>query len=194
MVALAHRRTAPVLDEAQYEALADALVECGVLLDRRMIYWYARPSEHVPTLEVRIADVNADLDTVLLLAGLLRGLAAVLLDEIRAGRPAPALPTAWSAPPTGRPRGPVSPGTGSIRAPAGTHRWPSWPTGSWSAPPRAGRGRRPGHRGVRPRPPARPRHRRRPPAAGPPAPRSPVRRGRPPRRTHRRRALTGAGH
>ncbi|MFJ3788438.1 glutamate--cysteine ligase [Kitasatospora sp. NPDC090091] len=82
----------PVLDEAQYEALADALVECGVLLDRRMIYWYARPSEHVPTLEVRIADVNADLDTVVLLAGLLRGLSAVLLGEVGAGRPAPDLP------------------------------------------------------------------------------------------------------
>ncbi|MFC5889952.1 glutamate--cysteine ligase [Kitasatospora sp. CM 4170] len=108
----------PVLDEAQYEALADALVECGVLLDRRMIYWYARPSEHVPTLEVRIADVNADLDTVLLLAGLLRGLAAVLLDEIRAGRPAPALPHGlvgaahWQAARTGLSGDGVDPCTG----------------------------------------------------------------------------------
>ncbi|WP_030236145.1 carboxylate-amine ligase [Streptomyces sp. NRRL S-350] len=83
---------APVLDEAQYETLVASLVESGVLLDRRMVYWYARPSEHVPTLEVRVADVNADLRTVLLLAALLRGLTTVLLDEIGAGRPAPACP------------------------------------------------------------------------------------------------------
>ncbi|MFI8461899.1 glutamate--cysteine ligase [Kitasatospora sp. NPDC085464] len=83
---------APVLDEERYEELVAALVETGVLLDRRMVYWYARPSEHVPTLEIRVADVNADLQTVLLLAALLRGLAAVLLDEIAQGRPAPACP------------------------------------------------------------------------------------------------------
>ncbi|SDT82848.1 carboxylate-amine ligase [Streptomyces sp. TLI_053] len=83
---------APVLDEPGYEALADSLVARGTLLDRRMIYWYTRPSEHLPTLEVRITDVNADLDTVLLLAGLLRGLASVLLEEARAGVPAPGVP------------------------------------------------------------------------------------------------------
>ncbi|MGW6919346.1 carboxylate-amine ligase [Kitasatospora sp. NPDC054939] len=82
---------APVLDEKAYEALADALVASGILMDRRMIYWYARPSEHVPTLEVRIADVNADLETVVLLAGLLRGLAAVLLDEAETGAPVPGI-------------------------------------------------------------------------------------------------------
>ncbi|MFC9588791.1 glutamate-cysteine ligase family protein [Streptomyces sp. NPDC056944] len=61
----------------------------GTLLDRRMIYWYARPSEHVPTLEVRICDVNAELDTVVLLAALVRGLATALLPEIADSRPAP---------------------------------------------------------------------------------------------------------
>lgn len=54
-----------------------------------MIYWYARPSEHVPTLEVRVADVNSDLDTVVLLAVLVRGLAATVRPEIDEGRPAP---------------------------------------------------------------------------------------------------------
>ncbi|WP_344328266.1 carboxylate-amine ligase, partial [Kitasatospora putterlickiae] len=83
---------APLVDERGYERRADALVATGTLLDRRMIYWYTRPSEHVPTLEVRVADVSADLGTVLLLAGLLRGLGAVLLDEARAGLPPPAVP------------------------------------------------------------------------------------------------------
>ncbi|MFC5801967.1 carboxylate-amine ligase [Streptomyces formicae] len=82
----------PLLDRAGYETTADALVASGVLLDRRMIYWYARPSEHVPTLEVRIADVNADLDSTVLIAALVRGLCAVLLSEIGEGRPPPQVP------------------------------------------------------------------------------------------------------
>ncbi|MFE7597815.1 YbdK family carboxylate-amine ligase [Streptomyces sp. NPDC057494] len=80
---------APLLDEPGYDRLADHLVRTGTLLDRRMIYWYARPSEHVPTLEVRICDVNAELDTVVLLAALVRGLATALLPEIADSRPAP---------------------------------------------------------------------------------------------------------
>ncbi|MGW4895951.1 carboxylate-amine ligase [Kitasatospora sp. NPDC004240] len=109
---------APVLDEPGYEALADALVASGVLMDRRMIYWYARPSEHVPTLEVRIADVNADLDTVVLLAGLLRGLAASLLDDAPAGGPLPELSCGllgaahWSAARHGLAGAGVDPATG----------------------------------------------------------------------------------
>ncbi|MFD0267988.1 YbdK family carboxylate-amine ligase [Streptomyces sp. NPDC127106] len=80
---------APVLDEAGYERTVSDLVRRGVLLDRRMLYWYARPSEHVPTLEIRVADSNAELDTVVLLAALVRGLAATFLPRIGAGFPAP---------------------------------------------------------------------------------------------------------
>ncbi|MEU2433771.1 glutamate--cysteine ligase [Streptomyces sp. NPDC007861] len=82
----------PLLDRAGYETTADALVSSGVLLDRRMIYWYARPSEHVPTLEVRIADVNADLDGTVLIAALVRGLCTALLSDIGEGRPPPQVP------------------------------------------------------------------------------------------------------
>ncbi|BFV60205.1 glutamate--cysteine ligase [Kitasatospora sp. CMC57] len=90
----------PLLDETGYERLVRRLISSGVLLDRRMIYWYARPSEHVPTLEVRIADVNADPDVTVLLAVLLRGLARTLLDESsRRPAPTPALSAAhrWAA-------------------------------------------------------------------------------------------------
>ncbi|MFF3674533.1 glutamate-cysteine ligase family protein [Streptomyces sp. NPDC002120] len=83
---------APLLDEAGYERLADHLVRSGALLDRRMIYWHARPSEHVPTLEIRVCDVNADLDVVVLLTALVRGLAASLLPDIGNGRPPPDFP------------------------------------------------------------------------------------------------------
>lgn len=83
---------APLLDEAGYERLADTLVDSGPLLDRKMIYWYARPSEHVPTLEIRVADVNAELDTTVLVATLVRGLALALVDAVRDGCPPPPVP------------------------------------------------------------------------------------------------------
>jgi carboxylate-amine ligase len=82
---------APVLDTADYEELADSMVTDGTVADRAIIYWYARPCEHMPTLEIRIAD--ADLDTTLLAAVLLRGLATTLLAESRAGRDADPQPT-----------------------------------------------------------------------------------------------------
>jgi glutamate---cysteine ligase / carboxylate-amine ligase len=75
-----------------YDDLIDALVDSGMLIDRKAVYWYARLSEHLPTLEIRVADVNADLDTVMLIAALVRGLAGTLLAEVRVGRPAPVLP------------------------------------------------------------------------------------------------------
>ncbi|MFG2875566.1 glutamate--cysteine ligase [Streptomyces sp. NPDC048337] len=81
---------APLLaDAAEYDLLVDRLVGSGMLIDRRMVYWHCRPNEHCPTLEVRVADVCAEIDTVLLLAGLLRGLAAALLTEVRRGVRAP---------------------------------------------------------------------------------------------------------
>ncbi|WP_418960791.1 carboxylate-amine ligase [Streptomyces tritici] len=83
---------APHLDEAQYLAHVAELVRTGAVLDRRMLYWYARPSEHVPTLEIRVADANADVHTVVLLAALVRGLASSLLAEVLDGRRVPRVP------------------------------------------------------------------------------------------------------
>lgn len=70
---------APVLDEDGYDKCVEELIATGVILDRAMLYWYARPSERYPTLEIRVADVNGDLDTTVLLAVLLRALATVEL-------------------------------------------------------------------------------------------------------------------
>ncbi|MFG2819639.1 YbdK family carboxylate-amine ligase [Kitasatospora sp. NPDC048365] len=81
---------APVLDLEGYERTMRQLTDDRVILDRRMLYWYARPSEHLPTLEVRVADTNADAETPLLLAVLLRALARTFLDSHRrGGSPAP---------------------------------------------------------------------------------------------------------
>lgn len=82
---------APRLDSgAGYEAAARGLMESGTILDRKMIYWWARPSERWPTLEIRVADVNSDLDVPVLLAVLARGLAATTLARLRADKPIPA--------------------------------------------------------------------------------------------------------
>ena len=80
---------APVLDAPGYESVVTELVNSGQILDPQMLLWYARPSTHVPTLEIRVSDVNADLDVTILLAVLLRGLGTTLLAELRAGRPLP---------------------------------------------------------------------------------------------------------
>jgi carboxylate-amine ligase len=81
---------APVLDESGYERTVEGLVSAGVIVERGLLFWYARPSEHLPTLEIRVADVNGDLDTTVLLAVLLRGLATTLLTESDLGTVLPA--------------------------------------------------------------------------------------------------------
>lgn len=79
----------PVLDGPGYERTARELTASGTVMDRKMIYWYARPSERWPTVEIRVADVNADLDVPVLLAVLVRGLAQTLLIRLRADKPVP---------------------------------------------------------------------------------------------------------
>ncbi|MEV7024745.1 glutamate--cysteine ligase [Kitasatospora sp. NPDC093558] len=75
-------------DAAEYDRLVDQLVATGELLDRRMVYWHCRPNEYWPTLEVRVADVCDEPETVLLLTALLRALTAVLIAEEERGVPA----------------------------------------------------------------------------------------------------------
>ncbi|WP_431873357.1 carboxylate-amine ligase [Amycolatopsis sacchari] len=67
--------------EDHYESLVDAMLRTGALLDRGMVYWDIRLSEHQPTLEVRISDVAATVEEAGLLAVLVRGLAARAMDE-----------------------------------------------------------------------------------------------------------------
>lgn len=79
----------PLIPAGGYETLAADLVGSGVLLDRKMIYWYGRPSEHQPTLEIRVPDVNADVEVPLLIATLTRALAMVLRADEQQGVPCP---------------------------------------------------------------------------------------------------------
>ncbi|WP_182884122.1 carboxylate-amine ligase [Microbispora sp. H10885] len=72
-----------------YENLVAGMLTGGTILDRGMIYWLARLSDHVPTLEIRAADVCPTAAETAMLAGLVRGLAATALRDVRAGVPAP---------------------------------------------------------------------------------------------------------
>src|SRR5690606_12435331 len=67
------------------------LVQIGVIADRAMVYYDARPSARYPTVEIRVGDSNPRLDTVLLLAGLARSLIITAAVEEEAGMPPPAV-------------------------------------------------------------------------------------------------------
>ncbi|WP_371675388.1 glutamate--cysteine ligase [Streptomyces sp. NBC_01276] len=73
-----------------YEARADALLESGLVPDRGQLYWHARLSERYPTVEVRCCDVQLEADDAVMLAGVVRALAATAIAEEKAGA-APAL-------------------------------------------------------------------------------------------------------
>ncbi|MFI0812038.1 carboxylate-amine ligase [Streptomyces echinatus] len=53
------------------------------------LYWDIRPSHHLPTIEVRVADAALTPDDTLMLAAVVRALTATALQCIRAGEPAP---------------------------------------------------------------------------------------------------------
>ncbi len=68
----------------QYDRTVRMLIESGVILDHKMIYWDVRPSADFPTVEVRVADVPATVDETVLLATLIR--AAVMTALAAQGR------------------------------------------------------------------------------------------------------------
>ncbi|ONI80106.1 hypothetical protein ALI22I_42545 [Saccharothrix sp. ALI-22-I] len=78
---------------AHYESTCDMLLTSGAARDRQMIYWDVRPSAHLPTVEVRIADVASTVDEAVLLAALVRALVATALADLGRGLPAPRVPT-----------------------------------------------------------------------------------------------------
>ncbi|MFF9351986.1 glutamate--cysteine ligase [Streptomyces sp. NPDC014734] len=75
-----------------YHRAVDALLSCGAALDSRMVYWFIRPAPHLPTLEIRVADVAATTEEALLLGLLVRGLATTALRAVADDRPAADVP------------------------------------------------------------------------------------------------------
>ncbi|MDQ3578319.1 MAG: glutamate--cysteine ligase [Actinomycetota bacterium] len=74
----------------EYEEIVRGMLGVGAAMDRKMIYWDVRPSEHQPTVEVRVADVAGTVDEATLQAVLVRCLVA---DALSSGKPAPKVPT-----------------------------------------------------------------------------------------------------
>jgi glutamate---cysteine ligase / carboxylate-amine ligase len=77
----------------RYHAEVDRLLRTGVALDLGMIYFDARLSHHLPTVEIRIADVCLHRDDALLVAALVRGLVEAAVRDWHAGTAAPAVDT-----------------------------------------------------------------------------------------------------
>ncbi|MGW3954826.1 carboxylate-amine ligase [Streptomyces sp. NPDC004752] len=76
----------PVLRSAEhYEELVSTLVASGAALDPAMVYWYARPSRHVPTVEVRVADVLPTVAETVAYALVVRAVVVRARAAVRAG-------------------------------------------------------------------------------------------------------------
>ncbi|MDT5146917.1 MAG: glutamate---cysteine ligase / carboxylate-amine ligase, partial [Mycobacterium sp.] len=79
---------APVQSADEYDQLVRDLVASGVITDAGMVYFDVRPATCAPTLELRLCDSCPSVDTVVLIAGLFRGLVEREIEALRAGRPA----------------------------------------------------------------------------------------------------------
>ncbi|MFC5827009.1 carboxylate-amine ligase [Nonomuraea insulae] len=75
-----------------FERLVAALTESGALVDPATIFWDARPSLRLPTVEVRVTDVPATAGESVLLALVVRALVTVSLRRVEAGDPGPRVP------------------------------------------------------------------------------------------------------
>ncbi len=76
-------------DADDYDRRTAALRDSGIIPDLGQAYWQARLSARYPTLEVRAMDVQLRADDAVMLAGLVRALAATALREERDGVPPP---------------------------------------------------------------------------------------------------------
>lgn len=74
--------------EEAYDAAISELIQSAGALDLGMIYFDARLSSHVPTVEVRVADVCISAEDATVIAGLVRGLVETAASHWRAGIPA----------------------------------------------------------------------------------------------------------
>ncbi|GAC69629.1 carboxylate-amine ligase [Gordonia soli] len=74
------------------------LVDTGAVLDEHMIYWDVRPSDHLPTIEIRVGDVQGRAAETQTLASLARAAVMTATAELRADRvPDDVDPTVLSA-------------------------------------------------------------------------------------------------
>ncbi|WEG10098.1 glutamate--cysteine ligase [Microbacterium horticulturae] len=86
-----------------YDDLVQGMLRSGVMLDEGMVYFDARLSHRYPTVEIRVADVCADVRDSVLIAALCRAMVETAARDWRSGGP-PAAPAtslirlaAWQA-------------------------------------------------------------------------------------------------
>ncbi|RVW00409.1 carboxylate-amine ligase [Rhodococcus spongiicola] len=83
----------PVFADAQeYDRVVMSMIDCGAILDERMVYWDVRPSGRYPTVEIRVSDVPATADETVLLALLVQGLVVAALRDAAEGLPVTRVP------------------------------------------------------------------------------------------------------
>jgi carboxylate-amine ligase len=73
----------------EHDALIDALVETGGVLDTSSIYWDLRLPEALDTVEIRVADVPSRVDEAVMLAGLCRALVQACHERVENEEPYP---------------------------------------------------------------------------------------------------------
>ncbi|WP_420707158.1 carboxylate-amine ligase [Streptomyces sp. NRRL S-1448] len=74
---------------AHFHDLVGRAIEVGAVMDRGGLYWDIRPSSHVPTLEIRVADATATAEETVLFSAIIRAMVATSLTAIDAAQPAP---------------------------------------------------------------------------------------------------------
>jgi len=75
-----------------FEDIVGTLMEGGALKDRRSIFWDVRPSAHLPTLEIRVADVAPAYKETVLFASLVRALVVLGVKAVGDGDKGPRVP------------------------------------------------------------------------------------------------------
>jgi carboxylate-amine ligase len=67
---------------AEYQELAQAMINIGAIEDPSKLYWDVRLSARFSTIEFRMADACTTIDTAVMLAGLIRALVATLHSQV----------------------------------------------------------------------------------------------------------------
>ncbi|UBU17884.1 carboxylate-amine ligase [Nonomuraea gerenzanensis] len=70
---------------AEYQEMIEELIRSEVITDSGMLYFDIRPSQHVPTVELRICDSCPRIEDIVLITGLFRALVARELEAVRQG-------------------------------------------------------------------------------------------------------------
>ncbi|MBB5897126.1 YbdK family carboxylate-amine ligase [Kutzneria kofuensis] len=84
-------------DHSRWQQEVSRLVDCGVLVDEKQTFWFARPSPRWPTVEFRVADTAATVDDAVLQALLCRALVNTALAQLDRGVEALPVQTAAAA-------------------------------------------------------------------------------------------------